>query len=165
MGLVEQSSMMCASRVIEPRRLACPAPERESRKSDRLESDVYNRCVEWAHWSRTRGRFGAPGPVGSVMEAFVRVPGRDGGGPNGRLDPELAAFNAAVVEYHSGHLGRRMFEAHFIVDRTRNIRRLTAEAGISRATWYRTVNAFARAVYVRHLALLRVGVSCDYSVR
>jgi hypothetical protein len=139
------------ARSCPPRRLASVAPERSERKrSDGLESEIHTTCLEWAHWCRTRGRFGAPRQPGSVMEQLVRVPSTAGDERSARCDRTLALFNWCVI-HHEDQIARRMFEAQFIM--RGNVKRLALEAGISRAEWHLMVNSFARQVYARHLAL------------
>lgn len=134
-------------RILEVRRRAAPAPDREQdRRGSRLEAEVHNTCVEWARWSRTRRFYGAPAPVGSVMAVLVRIPGR-GEGPNARIAPEMAAFQAAVVALGTG-TERRIFEAHFLSPML-NVSAVAEQLGCSRSHWYRTVNSFARQAYAR----------------
>lgn len=130
-------------------RFAAPAPDRPSRRSsDRLESDVHAMCVEWAHWASTRHRFGAPRlNPGSSIEQFHRIPSSAGDDRSGRCSRDLALFNAVVIQ-HEDQISRKIFEAHFL-KRSKHIKRLSDEYGLSRATWYRRVNAFARSVYGR----------------
>lgn len=137
---------MMERRALEVCRRAAPAPERPERKSIRLPAEVHNTCVEWARWTRTRGFFGGPRPVGSVMRSFVEVRGR-GDGPDARIDPDLAAFQAAIVAMGDG-TARRMFEAHFLI-RGLNVTAAAGQLGCSRTHWYRTVNDFAQSAY-RH---------------
>lgn len=150
--------------VIEVRRRAAPAPDRPDtpRPSNRLEAEVHNRCREWASWTRTRGFFGAPRQVGSIMESLVTVKG-GGEGPNARCDPALAAFHLAVVQAatdEQSRVARMMFEAQFL--NQRNVSRLAEAIGVSRTHWYRTVNAFARRAYADHLALQQFYLGTGY---
>lgn len=135
--------------IVGGRRVAAPAPERERRRrSDRLESEVDTMCREWAAWSATRHRFGAPRlNPGSSMEQFHRVPSSAGDQRSGYCSRDLAVFNWAVIN-HEDQDGRAIFEAHFL-RRDAHIKRIAMELGIARATWYRRVNAFARSVYGR----------------
>ena len=142
-------------RILEVRRRAAPAPDRETdRRGSRLEAEVHNVCVEWARWSRTRRFYGAPPAVGSIMATLVRVPGRSEG-PNARIDPELAAFQAAVVALGTG-TERRIFEAHFLSPAL-NVTAVAEQLGCSRSHWYRTVNAFARQAYQRAFGGIGIG--------
>ena len=137
---------MSERRILEVRRRAAPAPDRETgdRRGARLEAEVHNVCVEWARWSRSRRLYGAPPPVGSIMAALVRVPGRSEG-PNARCDPDMARFQKAVIELGTG-TERRIFEAHFLSPML-NVSAVAEQLGVSRSHWYRTVNAFARRAY------------------
>jgi hypothetical protein len=142
--------------LIEARRLASPAPEREERKgrSIKLEAEVYNTCREWATWHRQRGFYGAPMPLHSVLGQLVRVSGNEA--PNARCDARLAAFHLAIIQYpREGKEGidRLMFEAQFLSQR-RHIKALAYELGIGRTTWYERVNSFARRVYQQHKRIL-----------
>lgn len=131
--------------ILEVRRRAAPAPDRETdRRGTRLEAEVHNVCIEWARWSRTRRFYGAPAPVGSIMAALTRVPGRSDG-PNARIDPEMARFQMAVIDLGTG-TERRIFEAHFLSPAL-NVSAVAEQLGCSRTHWYRTVNAFARRAY------------------
>ena len=137
-----------------PRRFAAPAPDRElPPRTDRLEAEIHNLATMWASWSRTRRRFGAPAPVGSQIRKLVFVSG--GNDRDGRLDPQLAAFHLAITEWPHDYAPRRMFEMHFLRERGVRIKELCADLKIGRATWYRTVNQFARHCYARHHELRR----------
>lgn len=137
---------MSERRILEVRRRAAVAPERSDRRGERLESEVHTVCVEWARWSRQRRLFGAPPPVGSIMAALVRVPGR-GEGRDARCDPQMAAFQQAVI-HAEDQRARRMFEAHFLSPAL-NVSAAAEALGVSRTHWYRTVNAFARRVWAQ----------------
>lgn len=139
---------------LPPRRLAAPAPDRPDRKSsDGLESEVYGLCLEWAAWCRTRGRLGSPRVPGSILGQLLHIPSSAGDERSGRFSQDMAIFNWHVVNHQpqiggvlDGCVARQVFEAHFL-KRERNTKRLAYEHGISRRTWYRMVNAFARHVY------------------
>ena len=132
-------------RILEVRRRAAPAPDRETdRRGSRLEAEVHNVCVEWARWSRQRRLFGAPPPVGSIMAVLVRIPGRSEG-RDARISPEMARFQQAVLELGTG-TERRIFEAHFLSPAL-NVSAVAEQLGVSRTHWYRTVNACARRAY------------------
>lgn len=145
---------MLAVRELPIRRLAAVAPERPERKSsDGLEPEVYGMCLEWVNWCATRGRLGAPRVPGSILGQLLRIPSSAGDERSGRFSQDIAIFNWHVVNHPDTIYGeidaaiaRQVFESHFL-KRNRNIKRLAYEHRIARRTWYRIVNAFARAIY------------------
>ena len=131
------------------RRLAAPAPDREPpSRAERLEAVVHNTCVLWAGWVRSRRLYGSPRPLGSIMEAWVRVPGRSTDERDARCDAQLAQFQAAINDTGNDP-ARRMFEVHFLKPKGVHIKAVCEQYQIPRATWYRQVNTFARTVYRR----------------
>lgn len=102
-------------------------------------------CERWANWVTTR-KFYAPPPLGAGILAKLSAKTRatQPGGPDAELSADLWALNMAITAQPLDER-RRAFELHYRY-RVRNIKAASEALGISRASWYRYVNEFAKRV-------------------
>lgn len=104
-------------------------------------------CEAWAYWVQTRKFFGPPPALTSNTLAKLQRTRRavqPSTGPDAACSPQLMALNIAITAKPLDG-GRTVFEL-FYRHRVRNVKAAAAELHISRATWYRRLEAFRRQV-------------------
>ncbi|TJZ73182.1 hypothetical protein [Chitiniphilus eburneus] len=114
--------------------------------TDQHDADQHLICEQWATWCHTR-RFYGPAPTnGSALGKLCRAPAnRPAGGPDAISSAHLASLHLAIIAQPQA-LDRQVFELHYLW-RVRNIKRAADELGISRAHWYRLLNAFRARIF------------------
>lgn len=133
---------------VRSRRVAAVAPEGTAATSRvRIDPEAHAMAVEWGQWHRTRGLFGAPRNVRSVLGNLRREPAGTGPPalPNAGCSRELQAFNQAVIAYPDS-TARAAFEQAFALN-ARPVKVAAAALGVNRTTWYRMVASVTHNAY------------------
>lgn len=125
-----------------------------AKSADANTNPEHELCERWAHWVTTR-KFYAPPPLGAGILAKLstkKTRATQPGGPDAELSADLWALNMAITAQPLDER-RRAFELHYRY-RVRNIKAAAEALGISRASWYRYVNEFAKRVSAARHAVI-----------
>ena len=124
--------------------------ETENESADELPASIDDHvealCWQWAAWSRSRRHFGAP--RSSSTSVLGRLTAKSRGRsiePDAECVPLIAALNLAILAQPDDR-ARRVFEIHYL-NRQGPIKAVASAAGMSKATWYRTIATFKARIY------------------
>lgn len=110
-------------------------------------NDLHLHCLRWAAWRHTRRFYVRPNPA-NILARFQ--PASIGAAPDADLDCEMQFFDAAIsaMRNDKDYLADIACFWSFYVKRERNIKRVAADMGIGRRTYYDRVRRAARAAYL-----------------
>lgn len=136
-------------------RLASPAPPaRDDDLPRETASDAHIDALAtaWVRWHATR-RFYGRDPRLFTPLGRLQPRGSSGRQPDAFASSELATFHVAVLSVPEDSIGRKVFEAHYLL-RARPVAKAAAQLGISRPSWYKVLRRVRREIYATHARLL-----------
>jgi hypothetical protein len=133
-----------------------PAPESEDDERDDLsgmtdeqrsrQAGMDELCSAYADWCRTRGFFGPPPVMPSLLGKLTKKTGRRSSGPpDAACSSQMSALHIAVIAQPADSLDRKVFVLNYLYN-VRSVKAASAALGISRQHWYRLLHAFMERV-------------------
>lgn len=116
-------------------------------------NDLHQQCEAWRQWCITRRYFLRPG----AKNILARMqPSKVGQPPDAVLSDDLSFLNMAIHALTDmGDEDAECFLLYYF-DRAKNIKKVAADMGIHRDTFYERKSRFARRAYSMSISLKRV---------
>lgn len=105
------------------------------------DQEINERCLDWAHWCRTRKYFAPPVPANILAQLQPRR--RVSQEPDGPMDPDTAFFNMAISCLSDQRPEEAICFSLYYYHGFRPVKAIAAAMGISRRTFYYRLHGFS----------------------